>query len=91
MDGKILTKHPQGKKGVSISREKYETMRKTILNVLGTKAMTHNELTVTVEANLKGTFDGSIPWYMEATKLDLEARKVIERVAGKGPATYRLR
>ena len=91
MDEKILTKHPQGKKGVHISREKYETMRVTILSVLRKNPLTHDELTAAVENRLRGKFEGSIPWYMEATKLDLEAKKVIERVARKGPATYRLR
>ncbi len=91
MDDKILTKHPQGKKGVNISREKYDAMRKTIVRILGRRALTHDELTSAVEASLTGKFDGSIPWYMEATKLDLEAKRVIERVAGKGPTRYRLR
>ncbi len=34
MEEKILTLHPQGKRGVNISRAKYETMKKTILEVL---------------------------------------------------------
>jgi len=91
MDEKILTKHPQGKKGVNISRVKYEVMRKTILDLLGKRALTHVELTTAVETRLFGKFEGSIPWYMEAAKLDLEAKRVIERVAGDGPTRYRLR
>jgi len=91
MDEKILTKHPRGKRGVNISREKYEVMRRAILALLSKKALTHDELTAAVNTRLNGKFEGSIPWYMEATKLDLEAKRVIERVAGKGPATYRLR
>jgi len=91
MGDKLLTKHPQGKKGVNIDRAKYDTMRATILRVLAREPLTHNELTTAVEAALQGKFDGSIPWYMEATKLDLEAKRTIERVAGKGAATYRLR
>ena len=31
MDEKILTLHPQGKKGVNISRAKYDAMKTTIL------------------------------------------------------------
>ena len=91
MNDKILTKHPHGKKGVNISREKYEVMRKTILDLLAKSPRTHVELTTSVEARLSGKFEGSIPWYMEATKLDLEAKKVIERVTEKGPTRYRLR
>ena len=40
---------------------------------------------------LKGKFDGSIPWYMESTKLDLEARRVIERATGGNHDVYRLK
>ena len=91
MDEKILTLHPQGKKGVNISREKYETMKTALLEVLGKRALTHDELTAAVEKRMKGTFDGSIPWYMESTKLDLEARGVIERVPGEKHAVYRVK
>src|SRR5438445_12461333 len=74
MEEKILTSHPQGKRGVNISRTKHETMKRTILEVLGKGDLTHDRLTAAVETKLKGKFDGSIPWYMEGTKLDLEAR-----------------
>jgi hypothetical protein len=91
MDDKILTLHPQGKKGVHIDRAKYETMKKTLLQLLGKKGLTHRELTDAAVKALKGKFEGSIPWYMEATKLDLEARKVIERVPGDTHDVYRMR
>ena len=91
MDEKILTLHPQGKKGVHIDRIKYEAMKKTVLQLLGKKGLTHDELTRAATRTLKGKFDGSIPWYMEATKLDLEARKLIERVPGKTHDLYRVK
>ena len=91
MDEKILTLHPEGKRGVNISKAKYETMRRTILQVLGKGDLTHNELTSAVERSLKGKFEGSIPWFMECTKLDLEARKVIERVPGGKHDVYRVK
>jgi len=91
MDDRILTLHPQGKKGVHIDRAKYETMRKTLLQVLAKKGMTHDELTNAVARALEGKFEGSIPWYMESTKLDLEARHVIERVAGENRDVYRVK
>ncbi len=62
MEQKILTFHPQGKKGVNISRTKYETMKKTILEVLGKRGLTHDELTAAVEKKPGGKFEGSIPW-----------------------------
>ena len=88
MEEKILTLHPQGKKGVNISKAKYEMMRRTILEVLGKGEVPHAQLTSTVEKKLKGKFDGSIPWYMEGTKLDLEARGVIERVPSEKHDVY---
>jgi hypothetical protein len=88
MDEKVLTLHPQGKKGVRIDRTKYEAMKKALLQ---TRPLTHDELTNAVVKVLKGKFEGSIPWYMEATKLDLEARKVIERVPGETHDVYRVR
>ncbi|MGI0149571.1 MAG: DUF6958 family protein [Thermoplasmata archaeon] len=89
MEEKMLTLHPRGKKGVRISKAKYETMKKTILEVLRKGGLTHHELTHAVERKLKGKFEGSIPWYMEGTKLDLEARGVIERVLGEKYEVYR--
>ncbi len=91
MDDKILTLHPQGKRGVHIDRAKYETMKKSLLRLLGRRGLTHSELTDAVAKALKGKFEGSIPWYMEATKLDLEARGVIERVPGDTHDVYRVR
>jgi len=91
MEEKILTLHPQGKRGVNISKGKYETMKKTILEILGKSELTHDGLTAAVEKKLKGKFDGSIPWYMEGTKLDLEARGVIQRVPGETHDVYRVK
>lgn len=93
MEGKIQTLHPQGKSGVNISKEKYDVMKETITSLLRKKPLTHIELTNAVIAALKGRFTGSIPWYVESVKLDLEARKIVERVEGNGKTltTYRLR
>ena len=91
IEEKILTLHPQRKRGVKISRTKYETMKRTILEVLGKGNLTHEGLTAAVETKLNGKFDGSIPWYMEGTKLDLEARGVIERVPGQRHDVYRVK
>jgi hypothetical protein len=86
---KILTKHPHGKTGRSISRQSYETLKTTILATLGKKELTHTELFEQLNKKLKGKFDGNISWYAETVKLDLEARKVIERTADK-PSLYRV-
>ncbi|MBM3299725.1 MAG: hypothetical protein FJY85_07205 [Deltaproteobacteria bacterium] len=90
-DDKILTLHPQGKKGVNISRAKYEIVKAVILECLLAKTLTHLELTECVSTKLKKGFEGSVPWYTESVKLDLEARKIIERVEQRGKVIYRLK
>ena len=86
---KILTKHPLGKKGKNISKQKYEAIRKAILTSLRTGEHTHDELFDRLKNDLRGKFDGNISWYGETVKLDLEANRLIERTSSK-PARYRL-
>ena len=40
---KILTKHPLGKSGKNISKQKYETLKKAILSALRNKELSHTE------------------------------------------------
>jgi uncharacterized protein (DUF2461 family) len=87
---KILTKHPLGKSGKNIDKQKYETLKKAILSALQKKELTHTELFTHLNKALKGKFSGNISWYGETVKLDLEARKTIERTSAK-PAKYRLK
>lgn len=87
-EDKILTKHPQGKTGRSISRQSYDTLKTSILTALAKKELTHTELFEYLNKNLKGKFEGNISWYGETVKLDLEARKIIARDNDK-PAKYR--
>ena len=89
-EAKILTKHPLGKSGKNIDKQKYETLKKAILAALGKKNLTHTELFDRLNKGLKGKFSGSISWYGETVKLDLEARKTVERTSSK-PPKYRLR
>jgi Family of unknown function (DUF6958) len=87
---KIQTKHPAGKAGRTISREKYDTVKGVLVVALRGHELTHTELMTTLQRKLKKTFDGNISWYGETVKLDLEARRVLERTASK-PQRYRLR
>ena len=87
---KIVTKHPLGKTGRNIDREKYDTLKKAILSALQESDLTHTELFNRLKKTLKGKFPGNISWYGETVKLDLEARKIIERTASK-PQTYRIK
>jgi hypothetical protein len=87
---KILTKHPLGKSGKNISKQKYEMLKKAILSALRTKQLTHTELFSRLNKSLKTRFLGNISWYGETVKLDLEAREIIERTSAK-PQKYRLK
>jgi hypothetical protein len=87
---KILTKHPLGKRGKNISKQKYETLKKAILSALRKKELTHTELFSQLNRSLKSKFSGNVSWYGETVKLDLEARKIVERTSSK-PQKYRLK
>jgi hypothetical protein len=87
---KILSKHPSGKSGKNIDKQKYEMLKKAILSALRNKELTHTELFNKLNKSLKSKFSGNISWYGETVKLDLEARKIIERTSSK-PQKYRVK
>jgi hypothetical protein len=89
-EGKILTRHPLGKSGKNISKQKYDELKEAILSALKNKQLTHTELFSHLNKSLKGRFSGNISWYGETVKLDLEARKMIERTPSK-PEKYRVK
>jgi len=89
-DAHIQTLHPQpGKINKKISLNKYNTIKENILVILESKELTHTELMEELYSKVKDTFEGGVQWYGETVKLDLEARKIIERTVGK-PEKYRL-
>ncbi len=91
MDDKILTQHPQGKRGVNISRRKYETVRDAITAALsGGDGVTYTELVAEVGQRVGGSFDGSVKWYVVSVKQDMETRGLLTRVPGTRPQLLRL-
>jgi hypothetical protein len=86
---KLLTRHPLGKSGKNISREKYALCKQAIISALRGTELTHTELFQELNRKLKNKFPGNISWYGETVKLDLEARRTIERTGSK-PQRYRL-
>ena len=87
---KILKKHPLGKSGKNIDKKKCDALKKAMLSALRKNDLTHTELFSRINKSLKGRFSGNISWYGETVKLDLEAKKIIERTASK-PQKYRLK
>jgi hypothetical protein len=86
MEQKIQLKHPAGKHAVRMDKSKYDILSKSIFRCLKNKSLTHKELLEAIIADFKKhkiKFDGSVEWYMESVKLDLEANKLILRLKDK--------
>ena len=88
---KIMTLHPNGKQGVNILLRRYEVIKDFILSKLNEHSeISFDELTDLAVKELSESFDGKVVWYMVTVKLDLEARKLIERVPKTSPHKLRL-
>ncbi len=91
---KIQLKHPQEKKAVSINKDKYELLTtETVQYLTENKDGTFSEISQRIAQSLKEKkiiFDGSLNWYLEWVKLDLEARQIITRVPKTSPQKYTL-
>ena len=86
----IQTLHPKANKlNKRISLTKYNHIREKILSILFDHELTHTELMEELYTRVKEKFEGGVQWYGETVKLDLEARKLVERTNNK-PEKYRL-
>ncbi len=87
MEEKIRTLHPQGKAGVNISKRKYDQIKEALLMIIDEHGdeISYQNLTAIAEDSLKDKFDGKVGWYVVTVKLDLEARKIIERIPKTSP------
>ncbi len=94
-DARVATLHPTGKAGVRIDRWKYESMRDALLAVIPREpeGVPFGRLARLVRPHLDGARwkGSSVSWYVVTVKLDLEARRRIERVPGPGPQHVRRR
>ena len=92
MQTKIQLRHPTGKKAVSMDKTKYDLLKDALLKHLRAKGeSTHEEILKTVEEDFRKTktnFEGSIEWHLEWVKLDLEARKEINRTGLTSPVKF---
>jgi hypothetical protein len=87
---KIQTLHPNHEKtGKNIDVAKYDTIRENMLLLLKNRELTHRELMEQLHEKVKDNFEGNAQWYGETVKLDLEARKIMERTKTK-PVLYKL-
>ena len=94
MEQRIQLRHPAGKKAISMDKEKYSIIEKSLLKCLKGKAsLTHKEILKLITEDLKKNkikFAGSIEWNMEWVKLDLESRKKIMRMPNTTPIKFKL-
>jgi hypothetical protein len=89
---RMLTRHPEGKQKVNISREKYDAMKAAILRSVRSRGESPLQaVREDVQNELQGRFDGSVSWYFTTVKLDLEARGILKRVPGKRPQRIKLK
>ncbi len=80
-DERVVTLTPQGIRGVTIIKDRYELVKDTLINILKDNGeSTITELSNEAEERLNGRFSGSLSWYVVSVELDLEARGIIERV-----------
>ncbi len=81
-----------GKRGIHIEKAKYEPIHDAILAVLKErKEIQFADLSAAVSLKLKSGFEGNISWYATTVKLDMERRRIIERVPGSKPQVLRMR
>ncbi|MFK7771025.1 MAG: hypothetical protein AB8F94_02755 [Saprospiraceae bacterium] len=89
---KILTLHPDGKKGTNISLTKYNVIKDVMLQMIQQAGeITYQELSDQMEKELQPTFDGKVIWYVVTVKLDLETRGIIERIPKTSPHQVRMK
>jgi len=89
-DELIQLLHPQiDKANKKISSTKYTFIKDNLLTILSESEFTHTQLMEELYARVKDNFEGGVQWYGQIVKLDLEARKIIERTKSK-PEKYRL-
>ena len=88
---KIMTLHPQGKTGVNILKRRYDFIKDFIVKTVEDYGkITYEKLNDLAVEELTANFDGKVGWYIVTVKLDLEARKILERVPKTSPHQVRL-
>ena len=92
MEQKIELIHPAGKKAVSMDKQKYDLISNALFSHIKTSGnATHTEMLKSISDDfIKNNIEflGSLEWYLEWVKLDLEARNIIKRLDGTTPAKY---
>ena len=79
------------KQGTKINKAKYDQIHQAItVALLQQSVMSLKELTLAVQSQLEGVFEGSIPWYVTTVKLDMESRGELVCDRKKSPVAHYL-
>ncbi|HTD98955.1 MAG TPA: hypothetical protein VK668_06690 [Mucilaginibacter sp.] len=91
---KIQLKHPEGKKAISMDKNKYEALKTSFISSLKVrKAAPFEELLTDVVADLKKEnikIEGVIKWNLFWVTLDMEARNDLKKDKTVSPFRYSL-
>ena len=89
---RITLTHPEGKNGVTMKMDKYETLKVSFLSCLQKKKIaTFDELLAAVENDLekrKQKIEGKLQWNLFWVTLDLESKKEITKDRSSSPIKY---
>ena len=91
---KIQCLHPEGKHAPAIATNTYQLFERAIKSVLNKEPLTYSAMANGVKELFKKeniSFNGSIGWFTETVKLDMEARGLIETNIEKGRKLHKLK
>jgi hypothetical protein len=86
----VQTLRPDGEPGENILKSTYEQVSAAVQTALNGRELTSDELVDECRVMLGDDFEGSVEWYVETVRLDLQARKVIEPVPDSQPSRFQL-
>ncbi len=88
---KIKTLKPDGTEGVSIDKNKYDLVKKAILDSLKENGpQPFKQLLALANEKLTHKIDGSVSWYFTTVKLDLETKGEIKVDKSQNPVLISL-
>jgi hypothetical protein len=87
----MKTKNINGKSGAYVTREKYESVRQAMLEILPKEGegLTLEEIVAEIETRVPAElFPKGVTWYTVTVKLDLEARGMVKRIPKTSPIRH---
>ena len=92
---KILLKHPEGKKAISMDKIKYDTLKTSFIECLNIrKSAPFDELLSDVTADLENKgikIQGVLKWNLFWVTLDMEANNALEKDKKVSPYLYSIK